>query len=139
VGDGGGAVTLFGSYVSFQFLATQYLQSLAGWSPISTALAFPPAGVMVAVLSAGVGPLLGPRGPAAPGRPGARRRGGARRTGRPGGLSGPGRGYGTRTVRSPGVSGLVQARSTSASGTGFAWTAIVPALISSISAGSSAR
>ena len=37
-----GAVTLFGSYVSFQFLATQYLQSLAGWSPISTALAFLP-------------------------------------------------------------------------------------------------
>src|SRR6185437_11574498 len=30
-----GAVTLFGSYVSFQFLATQYLQSLAGWSPIA--------------------------------------------------------------------------------------------------------
>ena len=54
-----GAVTLFGSYVSFQFLATQYLQSLAGWSPISTALAFLPAGVMVAVLSVGVGPLLG--------------------------------------------------------------------------------
>jgi MFS family permease len=54
-----GAVTLFGSYVSFQFLATQYLQSLAGWSPISTALAFLPAGVMVAVLSVGTGPLLG--------------------------------------------------------------------------------
>jgi MFS family permease len=54
-----GAVTLFGSYVSFQFLATQYLQSLAGWSPITTALAFLPAGVMVAVLSVGVGPLLG--------------------------------------------------------------------------------
>ncbi len=54
-----GAVTLFGSYVSFQFLATQYLQSLSGWSPISTALAFLPAGVMVAVLSVGVGPLLG--------------------------------------------------------------------------------
>ena len=54
-----GAVTLFGSYVSFQFLATQYLQSLAGWSPISTALAFLPAGVMVAVLSVGVGGLLG--------------------------------------------------------------------------------
>jgi MFS family permease len=58
-----GAVTLFGSYVSFQFLATQYLQSLAGWSPISTALAFLPAGVMVAVLSVGVGPLLGRFGP----------------------------------------------------------------------------
>jgi MFS family permease len=54
-----GAVTLFGSYVSFQFLATQYLQSLAGWSPISTALAFLPAGVMVAVLSVNMGGLLG--------------------------------------------------------------------------------
>ena len=54
-----GAVTLFGSYVSFQFLATQYLQSLAGWSPISTALAFLPAGVMVAVLSVSMGGLLG--------------------------------------------------------------------------------
>jgi MFS family permease len=53
-----GAVTLFGSYVAFQFLATQYLQSLAGWSPISTALAFLPAGVMVAVLSVGVDGLL---------------------------------------------------------------------------------
>src|SRR5262245_53115451 len=37
-----GAMTLFGSYVSFQFLVTQYLQSLAGWSPLSTALAFLP-------------------------------------------------------------------------------------------------
>ncbi|MBO0821013.1 MAG: MFS transporter [Nocardiopsaceae bacterium] len=46
-----GAVTLFGSYVSFQFLLTQYLQSLAHWSAISTALAFLPAGAMVAVLS----------------------------------------------------------------------------------------
>ena len=53
-----GAVTLFGSYVSFQFLATQYLQSLAGWTPIGTALAFLPAGVMVAVLSVGANRLL---------------------------------------------------------------------------------
>ncbi|HUN35338.1 MAG TPA: MFS transporter [Trebonia sp.] len=59
-----GAVTLFGTYVSFQFLATQYLQSLAGWSPIGTALAFLPAGAMVAVLSAGMGGLLGRFGPA---------------------------------------------------------------------------
>ena len=35
-----GAVTLFGSYISFQFLVTQYLQTLAGWSAIGTALAF---------------------------------------------------------------------------------------------------
>jgi MFS family permease len=59
-----GAVTLFGSYVSFQFLATQYLQSLAGWSAIGTALAFLPAGVVVAVLSVGMGGLLGRFGPA---------------------------------------------------------------------------
>ena len=58
-----GAVTLFGSYVSFQFLATQYLQSMAGWSPISTALAFLPAGVMVAVLSVAAGGLLSRYGP----------------------------------------------------------------------------
>jgi predicted MFS family arabinose efflux permease len=53
-----GAVTLFGSYVSFQFLLTQYLQSLAHWSAISTALAFLPAGVMVFVLSVRVAGLL---------------------------------------------------------------------------------
>ena len=59
-----GAVTLFGSYVSFQFLATQYLQSLAGWSALSTALAFLPAGAMVAVLSLRMGGLIGRFGPA---------------------------------------------------------------------------
>src|SRR6478735_1815335 len=59
-----GAVTLFGSYISFQFLVTQYLQTLAGWSAIGTALAFLPAGVMVVVLSTRMGPLLGRYGPA---------------------------------------------------------------------------
>jgi MFS family permease len=54
-----GAVTLFGSFVSFQFLTTQYLQSLAGWSPISTALAFLPSGAVTAILSACMGGLLG--------------------------------------------------------------------------------
>ena len=53
-----GAVTLFGSYVSFQFLLTQYLQSLAHWSAISTALAFLPAGAIVLVLSLRVAGLL---------------------------------------------------------------------------------
>jgi predicted MFS family arabinose efflux permease len=53
-----GAITLFGSYVSFQFLLTQYLQSLAHWSAISTALAFLPAGVIVLVLSVRVARLL---------------------------------------------------------------------------------
>jgi MFS family permease len=58
-----GAVTLFGTYISFQFLTTQYLQTLAGWSAISTALAFLPAGVMVVVLSTRMGSLLGRFGP----------------------------------------------------------------------------
>jgi MFS family permease len=59
-----GAITLFGSYVSFQFLLTQYLQSLAHWSAISTALAFLPAGVIVAVLSLRIAGLLNRFGPA---------------------------------------------------------------------------
>jgi MFS family permease len=54
-----GAITLFGSYVSFQFLLTQYLQSLAHWSAITTALAFLPAGVIVVVLSLRTAGLLG--------------------------------------------------------------------------------
>jgi MFS family permease len=58
-----GAVTLFGTYVSFQFLITQYLQTLAGWSALSTALAFLPAGLIVAVLSLRMGGLIGRFGP----------------------------------------------------------------------------
>src|SRR5437763_8298602 len=58
-----GAVTLFGTYISFQFLVTQYLQTLAGWSAVSTALAFLPAGVMVVLLSTRMGSLLGRFGP----------------------------------------------------------------------------
>ena len=59
-----GAITLFGTYVSFQFLITQYLQTLAGWSALSTALAFLPAGLIVAVLSLRMAGLLGRFGPA---------------------------------------------------------------------------
>jgi len=57
-------VTLFGTYISFQFLVTQYLQTLSGWSALDTALAFLPAGVMVVVLSTRMPPLLGRFGPA---------------------------------------------------------------------------
>ena len=49
--------------MSFQFLLTQYLQSLAHWSAISTALAFLPAGVIVLVLSVRVAGLLNRLGP----------------------------------------------------------------------------
>jgi MFS family permease len=59
-----GAVTLFGTYISFQFLVTQYLQTLSGWSALATALAFLPAGVMVVVLSTRMASLLGRFGPA---------------------------------------------------------------------------
>ena len=40
--------TLFGSYFGFQFVATLYLQTMLGWSAIETALAFLPAGLLVA-------------------------------------------------------------------------------------------
>ncbi|WP_412540364.1 MFS transporter [Longispora sp. K20-0274] len=43
------AMSMFGSYVGFQFIGTMYMQSLLGWSPLSMALAFLPAGLMVAV------------------------------------------------------------------------------------------
>jgi MFS family permease len=58
-----GALTLFGSYIAFQFLLTQYLQSVEGWSAMSTALAFLPAGVVVAVLSTRMGQIIGRFGP----------------------------------------------------------------------------
>jgi EmrB/QacA subfamily drug resistance transporter len=58
-----GAMVLFGSYVAFQFLVTQYLQIMAGWSPLATALAFLPAGVLVAIASTRMGPVLDRFGP----------------------------------------------------------------------------
>ncbi|MCW2954285.1 MAG: major facilitator superfamily 1 [Conexibacter sp.] len=52
-----GAVAVFGCYVAFQFVATLYMQTLLGWSALQTALAFLPAGVLVAVLAPRVGKL----------------------------------------------------------------------------------
>lgn len=52
-----GAVLLFGCYVSFQFIATLYFQSLLGWSALETALAFLPGGLIVAVFAPRVGKL----------------------------------------------------------------------------------
>ncbi|MFD0630297.1 MFS transporter [Catenulispora yoronensis] len=42
---GGGL--MFGGYASFQFVVTQYLQTLSKWSALHTALAFLPAGLIV--------------------------------------------------------------------------------------------
>ncbi|MFC0680076.1 MFS transporter [Lysobacter korlensis] len=41
------AIALFGSYVSFQFILTIYLQSVLGWTPLSMALSLLPAGLFV--------------------------------------------------------------------------------------------
>jgi MFS family permease len=53
-----GMMALFGSYVGFQFVVTLYLQSMNGWSPVETALAFLPAGMLVAFGSTRIGPLV---------------------------------------------------------------------------------
>ncbi|GAA5194737.1 MFS transporter [Arthrobacter gyeryongensis] len=42
------AVGLFGSYLSFQFILTMYLQSVLGWSPLGMAFALLPTGLLVA-------------------------------------------------------------------------------------------
>jgi MFS family permease len=48
-------VALMGSYLSFQFMMTLYLQNTQGWSPLKVALALLPAGLLVAFTS----PLMG--------------------------------------------------------------------------------
>ncbi|MFI7063920.1 MFS transporter [Kribbella sp. NPDC050124] len=50
-------LTVFGSYVAFQLIGTLYLQNLLGWSSFETALAFLPAGLLVATLSPNAGKL----------------------------------------------------------------------------------
>ncbi|SEM06432.1 MFS transporter [Nonomuraea pusilla] len=50
-----GLLILMGSYVAFQFVAMQYFQNLLHWSPLGTALAFLPAGLLVAVTSTKMG------------------------------------------------------------------------------------
>lgn len=50
-----GLVILMGSYVGFQFVAMQYFQNLLHWSALQTALAFLPAGLLVAITSTKMG------------------------------------------------------------------------------------
>ena len=54
-----GAMTLFGSWIAFQFVLTLYLQQLRGWSSLETGAAIFPAGVIVALLSPRMAPLIG--------------------------------------------------------------------------------
>jgi EmrB/QacA subfamily drug resistance transporter len=51
-------IALFGSYLSFQFMMTLYLQNVLGWSPLKMALALLPAGLLVAFGSPLVGRLI---------------------------------------------------------------------------------
>jgi predicted MFS family arabinose efflux permease len=51
-------MTMFGAYIGFQFVGTLYLQSVLGWSPIETALAFLPGGLIVAFGSPRLGPVV---------------------------------------------------------------------------------
>jgi MFS family permease len=53
-----GMATMFGAYVGFQFVGTLYLQTMHGWSPVETALAFLPGGLLVALGSSRIGPLV---------------------------------------------------------------------------------
>src|SRR5207249_2269192 len=53
-----GAISLFGGWVGFQFIATLYMQQLRGWSPLQTGLAIFPGGLLVAVLSPRIAPLI---------------------------------------------------------------------------------
>jgi MFS family permease len=53
-----GMMTMFGAYIGFQFVGTLYLQSVLGWSPIETALAFLPGGLIVAFGSPRLGPIV---------------------------------------------------------------------------------
>jgi MFS family permease len=51
-------MALFGSYLSFQFMMTLYLQEVLHWSPLRMALALLPAGLVVAFGSPFVGRLI---------------------------------------------------------------------------------
>ncbi|MFN2560110.1 MAG: MFS transporter [Jatrophihabitans sp.] len=52
------AAVMFGGYVSFQFVVTLYLQNSLGWSPLSMALGFLPAGALVVASAPRMGGVL---------------------------------------------------------------------------------
>jgi EmrB/QacA subfamily drug resistance transporter len=55
VGANLGAMTMAGAYFSFQFVLSLYLQQTQGWSSLVTALAFLPAGLLVAAMAPRIG------------------------------------------------------------------------------------
>lgn len=53
-----GAMSLFGGWVGFQFVATLYMQGLRGWSALETGLAIFPGGLLVALIAPRLAPLI---------------------------------------------------------------------------------
>jgi MFS family permease len=55
---GVGAMSLFGGWVGFQFVATLYMQQARDWSPLETGLAILPGGLVVALIAPRLGPVI---------------------------------------------------------------------------------
>jgi MFS family permease len=55
---GAGAMSLFGGWVGFQFVATLYMQQARGWSALETGLAILPGGLLVALIAPRLGPII---------------------------------------------------------------------------------
>ncbi|POX56995.1 MFS transporter [Streptomyces sp. Ru71] len=64
VGAALAAAAILGTYMSFQFVGSLYMQTLRGWSPLEMALAFLPAGLLIAAIAPNAGKLVGKFGPA---------------------------------------------------------------------------
>ncbi|MEU8542360.1 MFS transporter [Streptomyces sp. NPDC048717] len=56
------AAAILGTYMSFQFIGSLYLQSYRGWSPLAMAFAFLPVGLMILTLAPRAGKWLGRTG-----------------------------------------------------------------------------
>ncbi len=52
------AMSLFGGWVGFQFVATLYMQEVRGWSPLETGLAIFPGGALVALVAPRIAPMI---------------------------------------------------------------------------------
>jgi MFS family permease len=57
------AAAMLGTYMSFQFIGSLYLQSTLSWSPLEMALGFLPAGVLIGLIAPRAGILIGKFGP----------------------------------------------------------------------------
>jgi MFS family permease len=57
------AAAMLGTYMSFQFIGSLYMQSTLGWSPLEMALGFLPAGVLIGLIAPRAGILIGKFGP----------------------------------------------------------------------------